>query len=125
MTWTSATEVPLLQEMDIGLMPLQSTEWEKGKCSLKALLYGAIGIPSVVSNVGTNPEAVIDGKTGLVVDSEKDWSVALERLVTDLALRRSLGAAARAHVIDNYSSRRWAPELARQLKAIARSSRAP
>jgi hypothetical protein len=37
----------MLQEMDIGLLPLDDGPWERGKCALKALLYQAVGIPAV------------------------------------------------------------------------------
>ena len=33
-----------LQLIDIGLMPLEDNEFERGKCSLKALQYVAIGV---------------------------------------------------------------------------------
>lgn len=113
--WTSEAEVPLLQEMDIGLMPLHDTDWERGKCSLKAILYGAVGIPSIVSNVGTNPDVVLDGETGFVLGTD-GWTEAICRLVADRELRGLLGMAARRHIQQNYDSRVWTPRLAEALR---------
>lgn len=122
--WSSAAEIGLLQEMDIGLMPLVDSDWERGKCSLKALLYGAVGIPAVVSNVGTNPEAVLDGKTGFLVSESSQWAPRIIELVTDVALRRQFGVAAREHIESNYSTKRWVPELALALRDAAMRGKA-
>ncbi|MEJ7712383.1 MAG: hypothetical protein WKF84_21640 [Pyrinomonadaceae bacterium] len=49
--WSPANEVDLVREMDVGLMPLADTEWERGKCAFKMLSYMAVGRPVVVSPV--------------------------------------------------------------------------
>jgi glycosyltransferase involved in cell wall biosynthesis len=121
--WTSATEVPLLQEMDVGLMPLPDGPWERGKCGLKALLYQAVGIPAVVSDVGVNRAVVKDGTTGFVVPNAAAWRERIEALVRDRELRRELGSRAREHVSTEYSSQRWVPEVAATLRAAAECRR--
>lgn len=103
--WSHEGEVPALQSMDIGIMPLPKDEWTKGKCGLKGLLYMAVAIPSVMANVGVNPEIVEDGVNGMLCDPDKEdeWFEKLCLLIEDEALRRRLGAAGRQHVIDHYS----------------------
>jgi glycosyltransferase involved in cell wall biosynthesis len=58
----------------------------------------AAGLPVVASWVGGVPEAVLDGRTGLLVrpGDPAELAAALERLVAEPALRRRLGAAGRA-----------------------------
>jgi glycosyltransferase involved in cell wall biosynthesis len=58
----------------------------------------AAGLPVVASRVGGVPEAVLDGRTGVLVrpGDPDELAAALERLVADTALRRRLGAAGRA-----------------------------
>ena len=60
----------------------------------------ALGIPPVVTGVGGLPELVEDGKCGLVVPPRDAEALrdALRALARDAALRRRLGAAARARV---------------------------
>jgi len=55
----------------------------------------AAGNPLAVTDVGGNPDAVIDGETGMVVPigSFKGLAEALDRLLSDQRLARRLGAA--------------------------------
>ena len=55
--------------------------------------------------VGTEPELVIDGKTGLLAPSGDDAAVAaaLTRLIEDKTLAQALGQAASAHARSSYS----------------------
>jgi glycosyltransferase involved in cell wall biosynthesis len=105
LAWSHEGEVPALQTMDIGIMPLPKDEWTKGKCGLKGLLYMAVGIPSVMANVGVNPEIVEDGVNGMLCDpeNEEEWFQKLCQLIEDKELRSRLGAAGRQHVIEHYS----------------------
>ena len=43
-------------QWDVGLMPLQDSPYERGKCAYKLLQYGASALPSVASPVGVNAE---------------------------------------------------------------------
>src|SRR5687768_13394597 len=50
--WSAENEVQMVQQMDVGLMPLRDDEWSKGKCGLKALEYMAVGLPIIITPVG-------------------------------------------------------------------------
>lgn len=121
--WTSAREIALLQEMDVGLMPLDDGPWERGKCALKALLYQSVGIPAVVSDVGVNSQAVLHGKTGFVVSRADEWIQRMVQLAREPEQRRLLGERAREHVASEYSTRRWVPRVASALRQAARRER--
>ncbi|HWK28883.1 MAG TPA: glycosyltransferase [Solirubrobacter sp.] len=54
------------------------------------------GTPSAALRVGGLAESIVDGETGLLADDGPGLTAAVERLVSDDALRASLGAAARA-----------------------------
>ncbi len=101
--WTAETELFHLHELDIGIMPLPDTEWARGKCGLKALVYMAVGIPAVVSAVGVNPEIVTDGVDGFLASNPEEWEQAISALVESPERRSRIGAAGRQRVIDAYS----------------------
>lgn len=69
----------------------------------------AAGLPMVVTEVGGNAEAVIDGETGLVVPARdsKALAAAILRVAGDPALRVAFGAAGRKRVRDEFSVDRF------------------
>lgn len=65
----------------------------------------AAGLPMVVTDVGGNAEAVVDGETGLVVPAHDParLGAALATLAADPARRRAMGAAGRRRVAEHFS----------------------
>ena len=57
----------------------------------------AAGLPSIAGKVGGQPEAVLHGKTGLIVDGTNlnEIKEAIKRLVTNAELRKEMGNKAR------------------------------
>lgn len=109
--WTEATETAGLQEMDIGLMPLEDTPFQRGKCGLKAIQYMAVGIPAVVSPVGANITIVADGQTGFHCRNEDEWVSRIKQLIVNDAQRLEMGKNARRHVQQHYSVDEAIPKL--------------
>jgi glycosyltransferase involved in cell wall biosynthesis len=101
--WSEATEVESLLLFNIGVMPLPDTEWAKGKCAFKALQYMALGIPTVVSEVGANMTAVPDNLAGYSCTTHQEWYEKLELLLQDADLRAKLGRAGKQWVTQAYS----------------------
>lgn len=101
--WSKDTEVEDLQRIDIGIMPLEDTEWARGKCGFKLIQYGAIGIPSVASAVGTNIEVIEEGVSGFLISEIEHWKQRLEELLVNEELRKKMGAAARKKIETHYS----------------------
>lgn len=92
----------LLQGIDIGLVPLETSPFNKAKSALKGMEYAAAGIPFVAQAL---PEYEWFG-AGLVARKPKDWIRALERL-TDPVERKTIGAAARERVEREDIAERW------------------
>ncbi len=67
----------------------------------------ACGIPCVATPISGLPEAVIHGKTGLLVNPQDPAALAaaISRLYVDETLRLQFGKAARKHVEKNYHQR--------------------
>ncbi|HEX8775519.1 MAG TPA: glycosyltransferase family 4 protein [Pyrinomonadaceae bacterium] len=101
--WSPASEIGLVQEMDVGLMPLPLTEWTLGKCAFKMISYMAVGIPVVVSPVGVNREVLEQASVGFGADTRDEWYDALRLLYEDRGLGPKMGVAGRRLVEDRYS----------------------
>ncbi len=101
--FTIEREAACLEDFDIGLMPLEDTPWNRGKCSYKALQCMAMGQPVVLSPVGMNEEVIEDGVSGMFAETEDEWVSRLLRLAGDPELRTKIGRSARAAVEGRYS----------------------
>ena len=88
---------------NVGIMPLPSDIWAKGKCGFKALQYMALGIPAVVSGIGVNAEIVDHGINGCVCNTPEEWYFSLERLLSDPLYLGKLSEKTRDKIIKNYS----------------------
>lgn len=101
--WSAETEVDLLHQLDIGLMPLPDSPWSRGKCGCKLIEYSAVGIASVSSDSIATQDIVVEGETGLIARSLDDWYDHLAYLIEHPIERVKMGLAARKHVEKNYS----------------------
>jgi glycosyltransferase involved in cell wall biosynthesis len=109
--WTDAGEVAALQQLDVGMMPLPDSPWERGKCGFKLIQYMGCALPVIASPVGVNREIVLDGETGYLARSQEEWLAAFRRLAGAVELRGQMGAAGRARVEAHYSLQIAAPQL--------------
>lgn len=97
----SRGDVPdLLAASDMGI--LSSHQEGFSNAVLEAM---ASGLPMIVTRVGGNAEAVIDGETGLVVPPQNpvEFARAIVRLANDAPLRRRFGDAGRQRVTRLFS----------------------
>jgi glycosyltransferase involved in cell wall biosynthesis len=117
--WVEASELDDLGSFDIGLMPLPDEDWSRGKCGLKALQYMAMEVVPIVSPIGVNREIVQHGENGLIATGDDEWVAAIQQLASDAQLRRRLGRAARATVVERYSGKAWAPRFLQVLEQAA------
>lgn len=121
--WSEVTEVSLIQEMDIGIMPLTDTPWARGKCGYKLIQYMACGLPVVASPVGVNKDIVEHGVNGFLAETDEEWRSAIATLLTDADLRRRMGATGRRKVEEGYSLQVWGPRVAQMLRQVADEGR--
>lgn len=100
--WSEESENKEIQKMDVGIMPLQDSVWEKGKCAYKLIQYAACGVPGIASDVGMNSEVAIPNKTGFLAYSDEDWISRILQLKADREKRHYLGQHARKLVEEKY-----------------------
>jgi glycosyltransferase involved in cell wall biosynthesis len=116
--WSPATEVSGVQTMTVGVMPLPDTEWVRGKCSFKMLLYMACGIPAVVSPVGMNREVLALGTVGIGASTRAEWVEALLALVDEPARARTIGVEGRRVAERVFAVERIADDVASVLRGV-------
>ncbi len=107
--WSRETEYARLAECHVGLAPLPSDPFARGKCGYKLLQYYAAGIPAVASPVGVHRTLAEGG--ALLARTPEEWTAALILLREEGGARGPLG---RAFVERRYA----AAALAERLKRI-------
>lgn len=117
--WSPAIEVSALQDLTVGIMPLEDSDWERGKCSYKLLLYLACGIPVVASPVGMNIQILSLAELGTAAKSTDEWTMALNHLLTAPRTRTTMGNAGRKVVLNHYSMDVILASLTRQIRQVA------
>jgi glycosyltransferase involved in cell wall biosynthesis len=110
--WSQQSEVPAIQDADVAIMPLDNSQWARGKCAYKLLTYMACGIPVIASPVGMNRELLADGRAGISAHSSREWTDALEFLLNSPDRGSAMGAAGRELVAGQYSLHALTPRFA-------------
>ena len=98
------SDVPeVLASLDVSVMP--SLNEALSNVLLESMAAGA---PTVATRVGGTPEALIDGRTGLLVEPGDPRAIAdaVSRLLRDEVMAARLGHGARALIEDRYSMSR-------------------
>ena len=70
---------------------------------MKTAQYMALGIPTVATPLGSNPEVVQHGVTGFLADTEEEWVEYLSLLITDRELRLRMSHEAAKAAKEKYS----------------------
>jgi len=102
----SAEQIPAIAaKMDIGVMPLQDTEWERGKCAMKAIVYMGAGVPAVCSRVGEAMNIIVDGVNGYLAGSPAEWEEKIGLLIDDPPQALEMGKKGRETVEGGFSTK--------------------
>ncbi|MEO5777865.1 MAG: glycosyltransferase family 4 protein [Flavobacterium sp.] len=113
--WSEDKEVLLIRNFDIGIMPLDNTPWELGKCSYKLIQYMGCAIPVVASPVGMNVEVVDEKINGFLATTKEQWLQALITLIENPAIREQFGKKGRQKVEKLYSLEQTNPQYLKTL----------
>ncbi|HMI91437.1 MAG TPA: glycosyltransferase family 4 protein, partial [Polyangiales bacterium] len=114
---------PLVRALDVLVLP--SLQEPFGRSIIEAM---ALGTPVIASRVGGIPEVLDDGVDGLLVPPADDLALghALERLVSDAALRTALSARAEQEVRARFDVARLTEQMQQLLlRAAGRVPAAP
>jgi glycosyltransferase involved in cell wall biosynthesis len=110
----------LLSTADIFVLPSLSDA--RPRSIIEAM---SLGIPVVASDTGGIPSLIASNQTGILVPPGDGAALgaALQRLLVDADLRRSLGAAAQVSAAENFRADRTAAEYVRLYRRLARRTR--
>lgn len=111
LSWSLEAEEKFLEEIDIGIMPLENDEWSRSKAGYKLLLYMSRGIPCVASPVGINREIIEEGVNGYFASTPEEWYNKLSLLISDRLLRESMVTEGQKLTGERYSYKVNAPRL--------------
>ena len=93
--------------------------------SLTLLEAMASGLPVVATEVGGNPEVVIDGLTGYLVPAKDPKAMAnkLRLLIEDGNLRQKMGVEGRKRVVENFSIKETAKQYEELYNEVLKRSK--
>ncbi|MDQ0359816.1 glycosyltransferase [Breznakia pachnodae] len=77
--WSADTYLDEISKFTIGIMPLKSNDYNKGKCGFKLIQYLNMKKPVIASNVGVN-EKIVDNY-GYVINQESEWKTYIEEVL--------------------------------------------
>jgi len=109
--------IPILDNIaDIFVMPSKG-----GEGITRAMLEAmSCGTPVITTNVGGNPDAVINGETGFIINVG-DYETLANKILTllkDSELRRKIGINARKRIINRFSLEKNMSHLAQILARV-------
>jgi glycosyltransferase involved in cell wall biosynthesis len=116
--WNEKTEGKVLGSSHIGIAPLPDDPRTRGKCGLKILQYMAAGLPVVSSPTGVNKEIIEHGITGFLAHSNEEWYSAIETLMKNRNLRKTMGEKGHERVIEYYSTNTIYNNIEQKLKLL-------
>jgi phosphatidyl-myo-inositol dimannoside synthase len=84
---------------DVFVMPVSEDKTDKEGFGLVFIEAAQYGTPSISTNIPGVDEAIIDGKTGILLDGQDEGKLAgaINKLYNDQVLRNNLGNAAMQH----------------------------
>ena len=89
-------------DWDIGIAPLCDTPFNRCKSELKFLDYAALGVAGIFSGMPVYESSVRHMETGWVAENEPSaWIEALEKLISNTALRLRMGFHASRYLYTN------------------------
>ena len=93
--------VRFLHSLDIGLAPLLSTGYNRGRSDVKFLEYASQGVAGIYADLAPYQSSVKHGETGLLCKDAAGMVAELDRLAQETELRHQIRQRAHAYVAEN------------------------
>lgn len=96
-SWSMANEKKYLPEMNIGLMPLDDSPFNRGRLGYKIVQYFSSGLPVLGTDTGLNRDVIRDGFNGFLYEmkNKEDFAKKALKMFQDKNLHLEMSANAR------------------------------
>ena len=101
--WSLEKHFIFLNEIDIGIMPLDDNAWNRGKSCFKLLEYMFMSIPSIASPVGINRDIIDHGRNGFLAYSPYEFIQYIDLLLNDQHMYQKIQQNSRTSVLNSFS----------------------
>lgn len=88
--WDAKNEIEEIRKFDLGIMPLENTPFNQGKCGFKLIQYMGCSLPTVSTPLEANVKINRNGKNLHAITTE-DWVTAFEKVYHSLYYFREVG----------------------------------
>ena len=90
LNWTLDNQFNFLNKIDIGIMPLEVNDFNKGKCGFKLIQYMAFGIPTISYPFEANLK-INHNNGNLFACDEADWFYNLSKMIDNIDSFKVIG----------------------------------
>lgn len=100
--WNDATEIDEMRKFSVGIMPLEETPFNNGKCAFKLVQYMAIGIPTISTPLQSNIN--INKNSGnLFATNIKEWYECFQKVILNRKSFEEVGKKNKEIALNKYS----------------------
>jgi glycosyltransferase involved in cell wall biosynthesis len=100
--WSAKEELFFLSEIDLGIMPLEDTPFNRGKCGFKLIQYMAMGKPTLSTPLEANVK-INRNNSNLFATSNEEWVECINKFISNLSFYREVGLKNKKIVEEYYS----------------------
>jgi hypothetical protein len=88
--WNAETETEEINKFDVGIMPLDNTPFNQGKCGFKLVQYMGCSLPTIATPLEANVK-INRNKKNLHAITNEDWVSAFEKVYNNQDYFREVG----------------------------------
>ena len=101
--WSESDEISFLESIDIGIMPLQDTPTNRGKCGFKLIQYMAMGKPTISTPLEANVK-INRNNNNLFASNDNEWVICISEFMKEsFFFKKNVGHLNRK-IAENYYS---------------------
>ena len=90
-------------KLDFMIIPRKDNYFNRCKSNIKFLEASMLEIPVIAQSFDNGPYEERTPDMGILIKDNKDWEEAIERLILNKHLRRTMGETAKQYVLKNYN----------------------
>lgn len=100
--WSAQEELIFLNEIDLGIMPLEDTPFNRGKCGFKLIQYMAMGKPTLSTPLEANVK-INRNNSNLFATNKEEWVECINKFISNESFYREVGLKNQKIVKEYYS----------------------